>query len=137
MSITETAMTFFDAIETGKDWDTYKDSCHDGATFSCQADTLAEINNLKDYALWMKGMLGPVPDLRPEIKASSTDEKNNSVSVFAVVHGTQTGEGGPVPPTGNKVAAEYVYVIDFDGDKIKHMTKVWNDGYTLKQLGWV
>jgi hypothetical protein len=26
--------------------------------------------------------------------------------------------------------------MDFDGDKIRHMTKIWNDGITLRQLGW-
>ena len=40
------------------------------------------------------------------------------------------------PPTGNKLAGDYVYVFDFDGDKIRHMTKIWNDGHSLKQLGW-
>jgi hypothetical protein len=29
-----------------------------------------------------------------------------------------------------------VYVMDFDGDKIRHMTKIWNDAITLRQLGW-
>jgi hypothetical protein len=29
-----------------------------------------------------------------------------------------------------------VYVMDFDGDKIRHMTKIWNDGMTMRQLGW-
>jgi hypothetical protein len=57
--------------------------------------------------------------------------------VYGVVHGTQTGEGGPVPPTGNAVTADYVYVMSFDGDKIRHMTKIWNDGISLKQLGWM
>ena len=22
------------------------------------------------------------------------------------------------------------------GDKIRHMTKIWNDGHTMRQLGW-
>jgi len=26
--------------------------------------------------------------------------------------------------------------MDFDGDRIRHMTKIWNDGISLKQLGW-
>jgi hypothetical protein len=26
--------------------------------------------------------------------------------------------------------------MQFDGDKIRHMTKIWNDGFSLKQLGW-
>ena len=41
-----------------------------------------------------------------------------------------------MPPTGQSAAADYVYVMDFDGDKIRHMTKIWNDGITLRQLGW-
>jgi hypothetical protein len=41
-----------------------------------------------------------------------------------------------VPATGNKVAADYVYAMQFDSDKIRHMTKIWNDGHSLKQLGW-
>jgi hypothetical protein len=56
--------------------------------------------------------------------------------VFGVFRGTHTGEGGPVPATGKTAEADYVYVIDFDGDKIRHMTKIWNDGITLRQLGW-
>ena len=60
-----------------------------------------------------------------------------NVSAFAIFRGTNTGEGGPVPPTGNSVAAEYVYVMDFDGDRIRHMTKIWNDVISLQQLGWM
>ena len=39
-------------------------------------------------------------------------------------------EGGPVPPTGKSAQADYVYVMEFDGDRIRHMTKIWNDGIT-------
>ena len=136
MSMSETAMAFFDACETGKGWEGCKEWCHDGASFACQADTLAGITTLDAYTEWMKGLLTPVPDMTYEIKAFALDEERNSVSVFGVVHGTQTGEGGPVPPTGNEATVDYVYVMDFDGDKIRHMTKIWNDGHTLKQLGW-
>ncbi|MEH6474561.1 MAG: nuclear transport factor 2 family protein [Sneathiella sp.] len=136
MSITETAMTFFDACETGKGWDKCKIWCHEGASFSCQADMLAEVTTVEGYVAWVHGLFTPVPDMRPEIKAFATDTERNSVTAFAVVHGTQTGEGGPVPPTGKTVAADYVYVMQFDGDKISHMTKIWNDGHTAKQLGW-
>ncbi len=83
-----------------------------------------------------QGLFTPLPDMRPEIKAVGTDARRGSVSIYAIVHGTQTGEGGPFPPTGNKLAGDYVYVFDFDGDKIRHMTKIWNDGHSLKQLGW-
>jgi len=26
--------------------------------------------------------------------------------------------------------------MQFTGDKIGHMTKIWNDGLALKQVGW-
>ncbi len=136
MSITDTAKAFYDAMETGKDWNTYRNFCHDGATFSCQANTLAGVTTVEGYAAWVKGMFTPIPDMHQEVKAFATDKEHNSVSAIAVAHGTQTGEGGPVSPTGNKLAAEYVYVMEFDGDKIRHMTKIWNDGHTLGQLGW-
>jgi hypothetical protein len=34
------------------------------------------------------------------------------------------------------VAADYAYHMEFDDDRIKHMTKVWNDVHSLRQLGW-
>lgn len=137
MSISKTAMVFFDALETGKGWEGCEPFCHPGATFSCQAGALAEVNSVEGYAEWVKGLFTPIPDMHPEVKSFAIDEERNNVSVFAVVQGTHTGEGGPMPPTGNKVAADYVYVMDFEGDRIRHMTKIWNDGTTFQQLGWM
>ena len=84
----------------------------------------------------MKGLLTPVPDGHYELKTFATDAERGRVCAFAVFHGTQTSEGGPVPPTGNKISADYVYDLEFSGDKISHMTKIWNDGHSMKQLGW-
>jgi hypothetical protein len=137
MSITETALAFFSACDGGKGWDACKEWCHEDATFSCQADALADVNTLAAYVEWEKGLFTPIPDITAEIKSVGLDQERNSVSIFAVVTGTQTGEGGPVPPTNNKVVADYVYSIEFDGDKISNMVKIWNDVYTLKQLGWM
>ncbi len=136
MSISETAMTFFDACETGKGWDGCRAWCHDEATFSCQADALAEVTTVAAYADWMQGLLSPIADGHYELKAFASDEERSSVVAAAVFHGSHTGDGGPIPATGNTVAADYVYVMQFDGDKISHMTKIWNDGHSLRQLGW-
>ena len=132
----EPARLFFEACETGQGWDACKAYCHADATFSSQTGALADITTLEAYTEWMKGLLTPIPDGHYELKFFAADESNNSVAAFAVFHGTQTGEGGPVPPTGNTVAADYVYHMVFDGDRIKHMTKIWNDTISLQQLGW-
>ncbi len=136
MNITARARDFFDACETGKGWEVCKQWCHDGATFSCQSDALANITTLEGYTAWTKGLLTPIPDGHYELKAFATDPERNTVCAFSVFHGTHTGEGGPVAPTGKAVAAEYVYVMEFDGDKIRHTTKIWNDAQSLRALGW-
>ncbi len=136
MTDEQTAREFFEACETGQGWDVCKAWCHDGATFDCQADALADITSVADYTEWTKGLLGPVPDGHYELKAFACDAERGIVVAAAAFLGTQTGEGGPAAPTGNAVASDYVYLISLEGGKVKHMTKVWNDGHALRQLGW-
>ena len=135
-SIKTTAQRFFEACETGKGWEVCRQYCHPEATFSAQAGALAGVDTLEAYTEWMKGLFTPVPDGRYEVGSFAVDEDRNSVAAYGIFRGTHTGEGGPVPPTGRQVEADYVYVMQFDGDKISHMTKVWNDSFSLKQLGW-
>lgn len=132
----DTAKAFFEACETGKGWDGCRLFCHANASFSCQADALADTTTLADYAEWMKRLLTPVPDGRYELTAFAVDETRETVVAAAQFHGTQTGPGGPVAPTGKSVVSDYAYVMQFDGDKIRHMTKIWNDVHALRGLGW-
>lgn len=134
--ILEPAKLFFEACETGKGWDTCKMFCDPNATFSSQTGALAEISTLEGYTEWMKNLFTPIPDGHYELKFFSADEADQSVAAFAVFHGTQTGPGGPVEATGKSISADYVYHIVFDGGRIKHMTKIWNDTISLQQLGW-
>jgi len=136
MSISETAMAFFDACETGRGWEVCQQWCAENASFSCQGDALAEVVTLEDYTEWMKGLLTPVPDGHYQLRGFAADAERGTVLAFAEFHGTQTGDGGPVAPTGNSIATDYVYAMNFKDDKIHHMTKIWNDGHSLRQLGW-
>jgi steroid delta-isomerase-like uncharacterized protein len=135
-SFTETAMAFFHAVETGKGWEACSAYCDRDATFEAQADALANVHTLRDYAEWMKGMLAVLPDARYELKSFAVDAERQNVAAYAVFHGTHSGDGGPVPPTGKSASTDYVYVMDFAGGRIRHMTKIWNDGWALRQLGW-
>jgi steroid delta-isomerase-like uncharacterized protein len=133
----ETAEQFFDACETGKGWAVCQQYCHPGATFTAQAGALENVKTLEAYTDWMKGLFTPIPDGSYEVRSFAVDEQRNNVAAFGVFRGTHTGEGGPVPPSGKRVEADYVYVMDFDGGKIRRMTKIWNDAISLKQLGWM
>ncbi len=131
------ALEFFDACETGAGWEGCSPYCHANATFSAQADVLSEITTVEAYSDWMKQMMTPIPDGKYELKFFAEDEERNCVAAVAVFHGTQTGPGGPVDPTGNTVSADYAYAMEFEGSKISHVTKIWNDVISLRQLGWV
>jgi steroid delta-isomerase-like uncharacterized protein len=135
-SIRETAEQFFEACDSGAGWEGCRAFCHDGATFSVQAGALQGIETVEGYTDWMKGLLGPLPDARYEVRSFAVDEARQNVAAYGVFRGTHTGEGGPVPPTGKAAETDYVYVMDFDGDRIRHLTKIWNDAVCLQQLGW-
>jgi Predicted ester cyclase len=134
--IKNTAASFFDACETGKGWQVCQKYCHPDATFGAQAGALQNVRTLEAYTEWMKGLFTPVPDGSYELRSFAVDTDRNNVAAYGVFRGTHTGQGGPVPPTGKRVEADYVYVMQFDGDRIRHMTKIWNDGVSMKQLGW-
>ncbi len=85
----------------------------------------------------MKDLLTPVADGRYEVRSFGVDEDRNNVTAYAIFRGTHTNDGGPVLPTGKEVKADYVYIMEFEGEQIRHMTKVWNNVVSLKQLGWM
>ncbi len=136
-SMEQTAQGFFEACEAGKGWEACAPYCKPDASFSAQAEPLADVKTLAAYADWMKALVGFMPDASYDLKSWAVDAERNNVSAYAVFSATHTGEGGPCPPTGKSVKTDYVYVMFFEGDKISHMTKIWHSGLTMQQLGWV
>jgi predicted ester cyclase len=136
-NITAVAMQFFEACEAGKGWDVCQAYCTPNASFSAQAEPLKDTRTLRDYCEWMKGLLTFIPDGRCELKSFATDEERRNVCAYGVFHATHTGLGGPCPPTGKSATTDYVYVMQFEGDRIRHMTKIWHSGLAMKELGWV
>jgi hypothetical protein len=99
MSITKTAEEFLTACETGKGWSVCSAYCTPGATFSAQAEPLAEVSTVEQYTNWMQGMLTVLTDGTYDVKSLATDAERNNVNIYAVFTGTHLA-GGPVPPTG-------------------------------------
>jgi predicted ester cyclase len=135
-TITETARHFFEACDAGKGWSACSAYCTPNAGFAAQAEPLADLRTLQQYADWMAGLMKIMPNASYALKALATDAERHSVCAYAVFTATHTGAGGPVPPTGKTMHTDYVYVMTFDGDKIAHMTKIWNAGWALRELGW-
>ncbi|MGE5269042.1 MAG: ester cyclase [Thiohalocapsa sp.] len=135
-NITEVAKQFFDACETGKGWEGCRRYCTPQASFAAQAEPLADVKSLQQYTEWMKGLLVFIPNGSYEVKSFATDLERSSVCAYGVFSGTHSAPGGPCPPTGKSTSTDYVYVMQFDGDKIAHMTKIWNAGWAMRDLGW-
>jgi predicted ester cyclase len=135
--ISNVAKAFFDACETGKGWEVCSAYCTPNATFSAQASPLTNVKTLQQYTDWMKGILTIFPGARYELKSFATDDARHNVAAYAVFHAVHTGQGGPVPPTGRGMSTDYVYIMQFQGDEISQMTKVWNAELALKEIGWV
>lgn len=136
-AMNDVATKFFEACEAGKGWDACAPYCTANASFSAQSEPLADVKTLADYANWMQGLMTLMPNATYDLKSWAVDTARNNVSAYAVFNGTHTGEGGPVPPTGKSASTDYVYVMQFSGGKISHMTKIWNAPWALKQLGWM
>ena len=83
-SITAIANDFFAACETGKGWEVCKTYCVPNATFAAQAEPLAGIKTLAEYADWMKGLMTIMPDGSYEVKSFATDTERNNVAAYAV-----------------------------------------------------
>jgi len=109
--------------------------CTPDATFSAQAEPLSEVGTLQQYTDWMQGLLAVLTDGTYEVKSFATDAERNNVSAYGVFTGTHLA-GGPCAPTGKTTRTDYVYVTQFEGGKIVHMTKIWHSGLALKELGW-
>lgn len=134
--ITDTAAAFFEACESGGGWAECAQYCHPDASFAAQAEPLADVTSVEAYANWMQGLYSLMEDASYEIKGFGTDAERNCVVVYAVFSGTHTGEGGPVPPTGQSTTSDYVYALQFEDGKIAHMTKIWHSGLAMQELGW-
>jgi predicted ester cyclase len=137
LSITSVARQFLEACESGKGWAVCRQWCTADATFAAQAEPLADVRTLQQYTDWMTALLGFIPDGRYELKSFAVDEERRNICAYAVFTGTHSGTGGPCAPTGRSVASDYVYVMFFDVDKIRHMQKIWHAGLAMQQLGWV
>ncbi len=130
------ASSFFEACETGRGWEVCRHFCTPTATFTSQAEPLAEVNTLEAYTQWMQDLLKFMPNGSYDLRSFAVDAQRQTVSAYAVFSAAHTGEGGPCPPTGKGTNTDYVYVMEFKDDKIRHMTKIWNAGWAMRELGW-
>ena len=72
----------------------------------------------------MKGLLVALTNSSYEVKSFAADETRGNVIAYGAFTGTHLN-GGPIAPTGKTAINDYVYVMQFEGDQIVHMTKIY------------
>jgi hypothetical protein len=139
MSAFENATKFFHACESLKGWEGCQSYVAPGATFQAQCEPLVDIKTVEAYCGWMAAVgSGPLKGCSYKLHTSSYDEATRTAVFVATFHATNTGDGGPVPPTGKSTATDYVYALTMNADgNVAAMRKIWNASWALKELGWM
>jgi predicted ester cyclase len=138
-TIKQTAERFLRNVKPGQGWDAWQPFCHPDASFrklGTSAVGMEVHESLPEFAESTKLMAALFPDLRQDLRSLAIDEEQNIAIAYLVAEGTHTGEGGPVPPTGKAFEVDVVYVMQFEEDRIRHLTMVMHDLVVDKQLGW-
>ena len=131
------AASFHHACMTGAGWEACRSHCTPDATFEHEGETFAGVSALEAYAAFVQSLYAPVPDFRHEVLAVAVDRAIGQAIVHYRIRGTHTGEGLPVPSTGKSMVSDCVLVLQFEGERIRHVQKVWNDREMMKQVGWI
>ena len=135
-TIADTAAAFFEACESGQGWAECARYCTPDAAFAAQSEALAEVTTIEAYSNWMQGLHTFMSDVSYDIEGFGVDADRNCVVLYAIFRGTHSGDGGPLPATGKSTSSDYAYSLQFDGDKIARMTKIWHSGLAMQELGW-
>ena len=135
-SMTDTAAAFFEACESGQGWAECAQYCTPDAAFAAQSEALAEVTTIEAYSNWMQGLHTFMSDVSYDIEGFGVDAERNCVVLYAIFRGTHSGDGGPLPATGKSTSSDYAYSLQFVGDKIARMTKIWHSGLAMQELGW-
>ena len=124
--IRHNAHNFFNACESGKGWNGTKmfvlskeSPFNAEVTDSLPGPKLSDVKTVKDYTVWMAGVVKEFgPKATVEIKNSAVDKEHNTAIFYAVFANI----------------SDYVYTLNFDENtcKINSMHKIWNDGYAAK-----
>ncbi|SVE31665.1 uncharacterized protein METZ01_LOCUS484519 [marine metagenome] len=138
MSALNNAKKFFEACESAQGWESCKEYVEDGATFTAQADAMGEVSTVEGYTEFMKQIGGvTLAGATYTLHAESFDENTRTATFFGTYHATHVGEGPPIPPTNKTTNSHYVYALKMsDNNKVVEMTKIWNDRWCFRELGW-
>lgn len=127
------------SIDAAKPYEDVADMVVENAPFLCQSDALKDVTTVKGWCEWMGNFATNIaPDCKPTVHNIAWDSTKKTALLYATYHAKHTGTGGPMEATNKETNTHYCYIVMMDAttNKCTSFTKVWNDGYCLKELGW-
>ncbi len=99
----------------------------------CQATPWVEIRSREDFKRFLQQDWAAVPDghITPRFVIAEGDY----VAIYCTYAGTQTGQWGPIPPSGKRFELDFGGVVRLAGGKIAELWITWDNIAVLAQLG--
>ena len=98
-----------------------------------QATPEINVNSLQEFKEFIRNDRLSVPD--QSLTVHHLVAEKNMVAFYATYKGTQTGQMGPFPPSGNKVSLDFAGVHRVEAGKIAETWITWDNLTILTQLG--
>lgn len=132
------AKKIMEALEYIKPWEDIADLLVEDCPHICQADMMKDITTVKQLHDWKVNFNENVaPGCKPIVHNLVWDAPKKTALKFSTYVATHTGDGGPVPATNKTTNTHYVFICEMnDENKCICLTKVWNDDYCKKEIGW-
>ena len=99
----------------------------------CQATPWTEIRSLDDFKRFLENDWTGVPDAGYTVRFLVSE--GDLVAFYCAYSGTQTGQWGPLPPSGKRVQFDYSGVFRLATGKIAELWITWDNLAILTQVG--
>jgi len=99
----------------------------------CQATPEARVESLDDFKALINEWDRQFPDGKYELLMTAAE--GDLVAFYMTYSGTQEGQVGPFPPTGNKMSADCAGFHRLENGKIVETWVTWDNLAVLSQLG--
>lgn len=99
----------------------------------CQATPAFEVRSLDEFKCFLQDDWRAVPDAQTNVRFLIAE--GEFVAFYCTCSGTQTGQWGPIPPSGKHFELDYSGVFRLSEGKIAELWVTWDNLAVLAQLG--
>lgn len=99
----------------------------------CQATAQADVRSLVAFKEYLQQDAAVFPDSTQTLKHMVAE--GDLVAIWVTYAGTQQGQMGPFPPSGNRMQVDFGAILRVEDRKIAEMWVTWDNMAALAQLG--